>query len=85
MKSKIKNSVRNFCREYRIRNLDANKLKSIIKSQGYRIIRFGKVYNDENTAALIRCLDVNEYIVSSSAFTYSDEEYRLVFLEKKSI
>ena len=82
MKSKIKNSVRNFCREYRVRNLDTHKLKSIIKSQGYRIIRFGKVYNDENTEALIKCLDLNEYIVSSCAFTYADDEYRLVFLEK---
>ena len=81
MKETIKNSARNFCREYKVKKLDTHKLKSIIRSQGYRIIRFGKVYNDENTEALIKCLELNEYIASSNAFTYTDEEYRFVFLE----
>ena len=37
MKETIKNSARNFCREYKVKKLDTHKLKSIIRSQGYSI------------------------------------------------
>ena len=81
MANKIKKSARRFLKEYRIKKLTADKISEIIKGQGYKIIRFGKAYNDENTEILINGLELNGYIQAYSAFTYTDDKYRLVFLE----
>lgn len=81
MANTLKKSARSFLKEYRIKNLTTDRISEIIRSQGYKIIRFGKAYNDENTEILINGLDLNGYIQAYSAFTYTDDKYRLVFLE----
>jgi len=81
MANKIKKSARRFLKEYKIKKVTLERISEIIKSQGYKIIRFGKAYNDENTEILINGLELNNYIQAYSAFTYTDDKYRLVFLE----
>jgi len=81
MTNEIKKSARRFLKEYRIKKLTVDRISEIIRSQGYKIIRFGKAYNDENTEILINGLDLTGYIQAYSAFTYTDDKYRLVFLE----
>lgn len=81
MASKIKRSANRFIKEYKIKNLTAERISEIIKSQGYRIIRFGKAYNEKNIEILINGLELNGYVQAYSAFTYADDKYRLVFLE----
>ena len=49
MTNEIKKSARRFLKEYRIKKLTVDRISEIIRSQGYKIIRFGKAYNDENT------------------------------------
>lgn len=73
--------ARRFLKEYKIKTLTVDRISEIIRSQGYKIIRFGKAYNDENTEILINGLELNGYIQAYSAFTYVDDKYRLVFLE----
>lgn len=81
MASKIKRSANRFIKEYKIKNLTVERISEIIKSQGYRIIRFGKAYNEKNIEILINGLELNGYVQAYSAFTYADDKYRLVFLE----
>ena len=81
MANNIKKSAHRFLKEYRIKKLTVDKISEIIRSQGYKIIRFGKAYNDENTEILINGLELTGYIQAYSAFTYTDDKYRLVFLE----
>ena len=81
MTTNIKKSARRFLKEYKIKELSFDRISEIIKSQGYKIIRFGKAYNDENTEILINGLGLNDYVQAYSAFTYVDNKYRLVFLE----
>ena len=81
MADSIKKVARSFLREYKIKTLTVDRISEIIRSQGYKIIRFGKAYNDENTEILINGLELNGYIQAYSAFTYVDDKYRLVFLE----
>ena len=73
--------ARRFLKEYKIKTLTVDRISEIIRSQGYKIIRFGKAYNDEKTEILINGLELNGYIQAYSAFTYVDDKYRLVFLE----
>ena len=81
MTANIKKSARRFLREYKINILSFERISKIIKSQGYKIIRFCKAYNDENIEILINVLGLKEYVQAYSAFTYVDNNYRLVFLE----
>ena len=81
MATTIKKSARRFLKEYKIKKLTVDRISEIIRSQGYKIVRFGKAYNDENTEILINGLDLSGYIQAYSAFTYTDDKYRLVFLE----
>lgn len=81
MADSIKKVARSFLREYKIKTLTVDRISEIIRSQGYKIIRFCKAYNDENTEILINGLELNAYIQAYSAFTYVDDKYRLVFLE----
>ena len=81
MADSIKKGARRFIKEYKIKTLTVDRISEIIRSQGYKIIRFGKAYNDENTEILINGLELNGYIQAYSAFTYVDDKYRLVFLE----
>ena len=81
MSDSIIKVARRFLKEYKIKTLTVDRISEIIRSQGYKIIRFGKAYNDENTEILINGLELNGYIQAYSAFTYVDDKYRLVFLE----
>ena len=81
MASEIKKSAHRFLKEYKIKSLTLERISEIIKSQGYKIIRFGKAYNEENIEILINGLELNGYVQAYSAFTYADDKYRLVFLE----
>ena len=81
MVSEIKRSAYRFLREHKVRHLTLERLREIIRSQGYKIIRYGKAYNEENVQILIDGLGLDGYVSSYSAFTYTDERYRLVFLE----
>lgn len=80
MDDNIKKTARRFLKEYKIQKLSFDRMAEIIRSQGYKIIRFGKAYNDENIEILINGLDLNGYVQAYSAFTYTDDKYRLVFL-----
>ncbi len=81
MASKIKRSARKFLKEYKVQKLSFSRIAEIIRSQGYKIVRFGKAYNEKNTEILINGLSLNGYVQAYSAFTYADDKYRLVFLE----
>ena len=81
MTTETKRLAHRFLKEYKVKEISLNRITEIIRSQGYKIIRFGKAYNDENIEILINGLELNGYVQACSAFTYSDDKYRLVFLE----
>lgn len=81
MAANIKKTARKFLKEYKLQKLSFERMAEIIRSQGYKIIRYGKAYNEENIEVLINGLELNGYVQAYSAFTYTDDKYRLVFLE----
>ena len=80
MASKIRQAAFRFRKEYKIKRLSYARLAEIIRSQGFKIIRYGRAYNDESVEVLINALELGGYIRAYSAFTYADSRYRLVFL-----
>lgn len=82
MKNIAKQTAKDFMKEFRIKALTVDRITEIIISQGFRIIRFNKVLNENNVEILINGLELQDYVNAYSAFTYVDERYRLLFLEE---
>ncbi len=83
MTDNIKRSVRLFRREFGIScNVTLENLGSVIKKQGYTIVEFNGVADNENVATLIEALGLHTFCQNSKGFTYADSKYRLVFIHE---
>ena len=82
MKNNIRTKAKAFLNEYKLNEVTLQDLRRIINSQGYTIIEFNHIFNDENVTKLIESLGVEEAIDKSRGFTYADRQRRLVFLHE---
>ena len=82
MNNDIKAAARKFLNEYKLNEVTLVNLKQIINSQGYTIIEFNNIFNDENVTQLIESLGLDEQVEKSKGFTYADSKRRLVFLNE---
>ena len=82
MKNDIKSKAKSFLGEYKLNEVTLEDLRRIIKMQGYTIVEFNHIFNDENVTKLIEALDVEEAVSKSRGFTYADKQRRLVFLHE---
>lgn len=71
-----------FLREYGLREITLESLKRIITGQGYTIVEFNHIFNDEYVAALITALGLDEMIEQAKGFTFADRHRRLVFVHE---
>ena len=77
-----KKRVKAFKRKYAIKTINSKVLCDVLLKQGYTIIRFNGVEEEEDVQALIDALDILEYVNSCKCFTYNDDKYRLVFINE---
>ncbi len=82
MKNDIKAKARAFLIEYNLNEVTLEDLCRIIKLQGYTIIEYNHIFNDENVTTLIEALGIEEAIDKSKGFTFADKQRRLVFLHE---
>ncbi len=82
MKNKIKSQAKAFLREYKLSDVTLDDLRRIIKGQGYTIVEFNHIINDEEVTKLIKALGVEKAIEKSKGFTYADKHRRIVFLHE---
>lgn len=78
----MKRKVRRFLREYRIREISSKQLIRALREQGYTVLKFNRLCNDEDLDELIDALHLRGYIASSRGFTYANADYRLVFVHE---
>lgn len=78
----MKRKVRRFLREHRIRKISSTELIRALKEQGYTVLKFNRLCNDEDLDDLIDALHLHGYIASSRGFTYANGDYRMVFLHE---
>lgn len=79
----IRKRVRAFCKEYRIKEISAESLEDVFRKQGFTIIEFNPVINDNDVTTVINSLKIEEMILHTNGFLYVDANYRLVFLNEK--
>ncbi len=82
MKDNIKAKAKAFLDEYNLRDITLGDLRRIITSQGYTIVEFNHIFNDEHVTNLIELLRLDEMVEKSKGFTYADRYRRLVFLHE---
>lgn len=82
MNNEIKKQAKSFLKEYNLQNVTLENLCSAIQKQGYTIIDYNNIFNDENVAALINALGLEDFCERAKGFTYADTKRRLVFLHE---
>lgn len=78
----IKLKARKFIKEFDVHELNYGTLKSAIESQGYTLVEYNHIFNDEDVSKLIEALKLSDNIIRSRGFTYADQNYRIVFVHE---
>ena len=82
MDNEIKKKAKSFLKEYDLQNITLENLRSAIQKQGYTIVEYNNIFNDENVATLINALGLEAMCERSKGFTYADTKRRLVSFTK---
>ncbi len=77
-----KKAAKAFRKKYGLICPTAERLKRIIASQGYTIIEFNSIFNDEDVALIIERLNLDRLVSERKGFTYADAKNRLVFVHE---
>ena len=78
----IKLKARKFIKEFDVHELNYGTLKSAIERQGYTLVEYNHIFNDEDVSKLIEVLKLSDNIIRSRGFTYADQNYRIVFVHE---
>lgn len=81
--NRIKKRVRDFKREYCVRELTLTAIKSIFEEQGFTLIYYNPIVNNDNVNIIVENLGLKDLIKSTNGFIYTDINHRLVFVNEK--
>ncbi len=79
----MKRKVGQLLREYHLKDVTSGSLISALNQQGFTVLFFNRLHNDEDLSCLIHALRLRTYIASSKGFTYADADRRLVFIHEE--
>lgn len=81
-KHEIKKTATRFRSQYTKGQLTLDGIKEVLRDQGYTIVEFNHIFNDEDVATVIDELHLSSMTDKSKGFTYVDRNHRLVFLHE---
>lgn len=61
MDNSIKKKARKFQNDFGLQKVSLDNLRSAIQRQGYTIVEYNNIFNDENVAALLDALNLEDY------------------------
>ena len=77
-----KRQVADFKKKHNLRTITSEELCRALGEQGYTIIEFNGIADNEDVTALRDALGVGAYMKQSRCFTYRNDKYRLVFIHE---
>lgn len=80
--NKIKCKASSFFKQFGLHEVTLESLYMVIRKQGYTIIEFNHISNNDNVTALLSALDLQELSRRAKGFTYADSQHRLVFIHE---
>lgn len=78
----VKKRVKQFRKKFGVVKCDYESLRIAAEKQGYTIVEFNHIKNDESVAVLLSSLGLTNYASCSKCFTYADKNYRIVFVHE---
>lgn len=78
----IKKKTNEFIKKNQLKSISYINLKNAIEKEGYTVIEFNSIVNDENVETIISNLNLGDIRTKSRGFTYSDVNYRLIFINE---
>ncbi len=78
----IKKIAHNFTIKHHLIDIDFSSLKNVAECIGYTLIEFNAVSNDADIDTVIKNLHIGDSILNSRGFTYTDNAYRLIFINE---
>lgn len=78
----IRKKVSRFCREFSLKDVSSDSLIDAMEKQGYTVISFNNVSNDDDIRVLADSLGISEMMRHSKGFTYFSQRHRLVFIHE---
>lgn len=82
MTNSVRKLVKLFKNKYKLTDITEKSVCDALQKQGYTVIYFNTIFNDENITQIIENLKLEETITSHKGFTYSNSKYRLVFVNE---
>ena len=82
MINNVKKTVSAFKKKYRLNEITEETICSTLEKQGYTTIYFNAILNDGNVEQIISNLNLEDTITRHKGFTYSNDKYRLVFINE---
>ena len=79
---KYKKQCAAYRKKYKISSITSEALKGALEKQGYTVIEFNGIDDNENVRILKELLGLAPYMEQSRGFTYCDRKYRLVFVNE---
>ena len=78
----VKLKTRKFIKEFDVHELSYRTLKNAVEQQGYTVVEYNHIFNDEDVGKLIEALKLSDNIIRSRGFTYADQNHRIVFVHE---
>ena len=78
----IKKEAYCFIKQYNIDQLSFESLKKVLTQQGYILVEYNGIYNDETVTSLLHSLNLQDMVSQSRGFSYSDKNHRIVFVNE---
>lgn len=77
-----KKQATDFKRKHNVTKVTSSNLCTALNEQGYTVIEFNGIVDNDDVAALRDTLGVGQYMTQSRCFTYRDDKRRLVFIHE---
>lgn len=71
-----------FIKKYKLLNIDYLSIKKAANEEGYTVVEFNRILNQEDVQTIIDNLGISEYILKSRGFTYVSADHRLIFINE---
>jgi len=80
--NRIRRLSNDFIKENELGIINYNSLKTAVDKIGYTVIEYSKGYNNENVKSILRNLNLEEYVSTSNGFTYTNDKFRMIFINE---
>lgn len=82
MNKAVRSISNQFLLEYQISRLSLEKIIQVLQKQGYSIVNYSHLKNSEDVNQLLSSLGLCDMARRSKGFTYSDSNFRIVFVHE---